>query len=166
MLTKQPTTLLLLLSFTFIACGPSFSQDKNQKFDRPNIIYILADDLGYGDVKSFNQKDKIATPNPDTMAANGIKFTDAHSSSEVWYPTPYGILTGRYNWRSSLKSFVLSGYSKSLIKDDIGESKNRIENNPTKALKNIIMDGRSTPSTKHKNDGMEGWKQIEGIVTK
>ncbi|MDO6517516.1 sulfatase family protein [Zobellia uliginosa] len=118
MLTNKPTTLLLLLSYTFLACGPSFGQDKNPKVDHPNIIYILADDLGYGDVKSFNPEGKIATPNLDTMAANGIKFTDAHTSSAVCSPTRYGILTGRYNWRSSLKSFVLSGYSKSLIKQE------------------------------------------------
>lgn len=84
----------------------------------PNIIYILADDMGYGDVKAFNPEGKIATPNLDAMAANGVKFTDAHTSSAVCSPTRYGILTGRYNWRTSLKSFVLSGYSKSLIKQE------------------------------------------------
>ncbi len=84
----------------------------------PNIIYILADDLGYGDVKCFNLKGKIPTPNIDKMAKNGVMFTDAHTSSAVCTPTRYGILTGRYNWRSSLKSSVLSGYSKSLIKQE------------------------------------------------
>jgi len=84
----------------------------------PNIIYILADDLGYGDVKSFNPKGKIPTPNLDAMAENGVKFTDAHTSSAVCTPTRYGILTGRYNWRSRLKKSVLSGYSKSLIKQE------------------------------------------------
>jgi len=88
------------------------------KTDPPNIIYILADDLGYGDVKCFNQEGKIPTPNLDSMAKNGIMFTDAHTSSAVCTPTRYGILTGRYNWRSSLKSSVLSGYSKSLIKQE------------------------------------------------
>jgi arylsulfatase A-like enzyme len=85
---------------------------------KPNVIYILTDDIGYGDVKCFNPDGKIPTPNIDAMAANGIMFTDAHSSSAVCTPTRYGILTGRYNWRTSLKSFVLSGYSKSLIKPD------------------------------------------------
>ncbi|ANW95363.1 arylsulfatase [Wenyingzhuangia fucanilytica] len=92
-----------------------FAQNKNQS---PNIIYILADDLGYGDVKTFNPNGKIPTPNMDKMAANGIKFTDAHTSSAVCTPTRYGILTGRYNWRTPLKQSVLSGYSKSLIKKE------------------------------------------------
>jgi arylsulfatase A len=81
----------------------------------PNIVYILADDLGYGDVRGFNPKGKIATPQLDRLAADGMRFTDAHSSSAVCTPTRYGILTGRYNWRSSLKSGVLNGYSKRLI---------------------------------------------------
>ncbi|MGJ8743552.1 sulfatase family protein [Polaribacter sp.] len=91
------------------------TQSQNKK---PNIVYILADDLGYGDVKCFNPNGKIPTPNMDKMAANGIKFTDAHTSSSVCTPTRYGIITGRYNWRTSLKSFVLGGYSKSLIKKE------------------------------------------------
>ena len=81
----------------------------------PNIIYVLADDLGYGDIHSFNTKGKIKTPNIDRLASNGMKFTDAHTSSAVCTPTRYGILTGRYNWRSPLKSGVLTGKSKALI---------------------------------------------------
>ena len=83
--------------------------------EKPNIVYILADDLGYGDAKCINPDCKIATPNIDKFAAAGMRFTDAHSSSAVCTPTRYGILTGRYNWRSSLKSGVLGGYSKRLI---------------------------------------------------
>ncbi|MGO8899027.1 MAG: sulfatase-like hydrolase/transferase [Isosphaeraceae bacterium] len=82
---------------------------------RPNIVYILADDLGYGDVRCFNARGKIATPQLDRLAAAGVRFTDAHSSSAVCTPTRYGILTGRYNWRSALKSGVLNGYSNRLI---------------------------------------------------
>jgi arylsulfatase A len=82
---------------------------------KPNIIYILTDDLGYGDVSSFNAKSKIKTPNIDRLASEGMKFTDAHTSSSVCTPTRYGILTGRYNWRSRLKEGVLSGVSKALI---------------------------------------------------
>ncbi len=66
---------------------------------RPNIVYILADDLGYGDVRCFNAQGKIATPHLDRLAAAGVRFTDAHSSSAVCTPTRDGILTGRYNWR-------------------------------------------------------------------
>lgn len=82
---------------------------------KPNIIYILTDDLGYGDVSSFNDESKIKTPNIDKLAAEGMKFTDAHTSSSVCSPTRYGVLTGRYNWRSKLKEGVLSGISTALI---------------------------------------------------
>src|SRR5580704_695994 len=82
---------------------------------RPNIVYILADDLGYGDVRCFNAQGKITTPHLDRLASAGVRFTDAHSSSAVCTPTRYGILTGRYNWRSALKSGVLNGYSNRLI---------------------------------------------------
>ena len=78
------------------------SCEKNP-LQKPNIIYILADDLGYGDIKTFNVDGKIKTPNIDKLAKDGIKFTDAHTSSSVCTPTRYGILTGRYNWRSKLK---------------------------------------------------------------
>ena len=81
----------------------------------PHIVYILADDLGYGDVRCFNPDGKIATPCLDRLAPEGMRFTDAHSGSAVCTPTRYGILTGRYAWRSSLKSGVLDGYSKRLI---------------------------------------------------
>lgn len=79
--------------------------------DRPNIVYILADDLGYGDVHCLNPDSKIATPNLDRLAEQGMTFTDAHSGSSVCTPTRYGILTGRYAWRSRLKKGVLGGYS-------------------------------------------------------
>ncbi len=84
---------------------------------KPNIVFILADDLGYGDVKCLNPQGKIATPNMDRLAAAGMIFTDAHSSSAVCSPTRYGILTGRYNWRSRLKSGVLGGLSPRLIEE-------------------------------------------------
>ncbi|AQT68512.1 Arylsulfatase [Anaerohalosphaera lusitana] len=85
---------------------------------RPNIVYILADDLGYGDVGCLNPESKIKTPNIDRIAQNGIRFTDAHSGSAVCTPTRYGILTGRYSFRSRLKRGVLGGYSKPLIPKD------------------------------------------------
>lgn len=116
---KFTNLLLIVVIIIFSGCSSSTgTSEKNTEFKNPNIIYILADDLGYGDVKCFNPEGKIATPNLDNMASNGVMFTDAHTSSAVCTPTRYGILTGRYNWRSSLKSFVLSGYSKSLIKQE------------------------------------------------
>jgi arylsulfatase A-like enzyme len=86
---------------------------------QPNLVYILTDDLGYGDVQCLNpQRGKIRTPHLDRLAARGMVFTDAHSSSAVCTPTRYGILTGRYNWRSRLQSGVLYGYDAPLIAAD------------------------------------------------
>ncbi|WP_236974278.1 sulfatase family protein [Membranihabitans maritimus] len=84
----------------------------------PNIIYVLADDLGIGDVGAFNPECMIKTPYLDQMANEGMMFTDAHTSSSVCTPTRYGILTGRYNWRSGIKSGVLYGEDDALIKQD------------------------------------------------
>lgn len=85
---------------------------------RPNIVVIFADDLGYGDPGCYNARSRIPTPHMDRLAAEGIRFTDAHSPSAVCTPTRYGLLTGRYCWRSSLKSGVLWGYSEPLIETD------------------------------------------------
>jgi arylsulfatase A len=82
---------------------------------RPNIIVILADDLGYGDLHCYNAQSKMSTPRIDRLAGQGMRFTDAHSPSSVCSPTRYGLLTGRYCWRSRLKSGVLNGYSPALI---------------------------------------------------
>lgn len=82
---------------------------------KPNIVYILCDDLGYGDVKPLNPDSKIATPAFDRLAAEGLVFTDMHSGSAVCSPTRYGILTGRYAWRSKLQKGVLGGLSPRLI---------------------------------------------------
>ncbi|MCF7567036.1 sulfatase-like hydrolase/transferase, partial [Sabulilitoribacter arenilitoris] len=71
--------------------------------------------MGYGDVGAYNIESKIKTPGLDKLASDGMMFTDAHTSSAVCTPTRYGILTGRYNWRSRLKSSVLGGSSKALI---------------------------------------------------
>lgn len=77
---------------------------------KPNIVYILADDLGYGDVQCLNpQRGKIKTPHLDRLAAQGMRFTDAHSGSSVCTPTRYGLLTGRYAWRTRLQRGVLDG---------------------------------------------------------
>ncbi len=81
----------------------------------PNIVYILADDLGMGDVSAYNPRSKIATPAMDSLMREGMRFTDAHSGSSVCTPTRYGILTGRYAWRTRLKSGVLSADSPRLI---------------------------------------------------
>jgi arylsulfatase A len=81
----------------------------------PNIIYVLADDLGWGDLRCYNPDSAIPTPNADRLASQGVRFTDMHSPSSVCTPTRYGILTGRYCWRTQLKKGVLWGYSSNLI---------------------------------------------------
>lgn len=85
---------------------------------RPNIIVILADDLGSGDVQCLNPGSRIPTPRLNEFAAAGMNFTDAHTPSAVCTPTRYGLLTGRYCWRTRLKRGVLGGYSQPLIQDE------------------------------------------------
>lgn len=84
----------------------------------PNIIFILADDQGFGDVSALNPESKIPTPNIDRIAKEGITFTDAHTSSSVCTPTRYSVLTGRYHWRTRLQKGVLGGFSPPLISKD------------------------------------------------
>ncbi len=82
----------------------------------PNIVYILADDLGYGDVHALNPKrGKIPTPNLDKFATQGMVFTDAHACSAVCTPSRYGILTGRYNWRTRLQMGILNAQRDSAL---------------------------------------------------
>ena len=83
----------------------------------PNIVFILADDMGYGDVHALNPESKIPTPHLDSLAADGMTFTDAHSPSAVCTPTRYALLTGRYTWRTRLTRGVLDGYGEPLIED-------------------------------------------------
>jgi arylsulfatase A-like enzyme len=98
-------TALLVASFGFAAA------------ENPNIIIILADDQGYGDVSAYNPGSKIPTPNIDRLAKEGMRFTDAHTSSGVCTPTRYSLLTGRYHWRTKLQSGVLGGFSLPLISE-------------------------------------------------
>lgn len=86
--------------------------------EHPNVVFVLADDLGIGDISATNPECKIKTPHLQEMAAQGITFLDAHSSSSVCTPTRYGLLTGRYNWRSRLERGVLNGSSNHLIPHD------------------------------------------------
>lgn len=87
--------------------------------EKPNIVYILCDDLGYGDVQCLNPtRGKISTPQMDKLAGQGMIFTDAHSGSSVCTPTRYGVMTGRYSWRTRLQAGVLDGFGKPLISAD------------------------------------------------
>jgi len=82
---------------------------------KPNLVYILADDMGYGDLSCLNSESKILTEYLDRLAAEGLRCTDAHATSAVCTPSRYSILTGRYNWRSTLKAGVNWGYSPRLV---------------------------------------------------
>jgi arylsulfatase A-like enzyme len=83
---------------------------------KPNILVILADDLGYGDVRCYNpQRGKVPTPNVDRLASQGIRFTDAHSSSAVCSPSRYALLTGRYHWRTRLQQGIVGLWGAPLI---------------------------------------------------
>jgi arylsulfatase A len=85
---------------------------------KPNIVYILADDLGYGDVGCYNPASKIPTPDIDRLAKEGVRFTDAHSPSAVCTPTRYALLTGRYAWRTRLQRNVIGPFSRPLIAEE------------------------------------------------
>lgn len=103
--------LMLVITCSFVAV------EAQNKKALPNIVYILADDLGYGDISIYNAQGKINTPHIDGLAKEGMRFTDAHTTSSVCTPSRYSILTGRYPWRSRLPKGVLRGYSRTLIED-------------------------------------------------
>jgi arylsulfatase A len=85
----------------------------------PNIVVMYADDLGYGDVHCYNpDRGKIPTPYLDRLAAEGVRFTDAHSSSGVCSPSRYTLLTGRYHWRTRLQSGIVGTWGDPLIAPD------------------------------------------------
>ena len=86
--------------------------------ERPNIVLILADDMGIDSVAALNKDLGISTPHLDKLVAQGIHFTDAHSGSAVCTPTRYGLLTGRYSWRSRLKKGIVWKWERPLIEED------------------------------------------------
>jgi arylsulfatase A len=103
--------MLAALAFVAGAVAPARAASP-----RPNIVYILCDDLGYGDVQTLSpERGAIPTPSIDRLAAQGMVFTDAHSPSAVCTPTRYGILTGRYSWRTTLQQGVFNGFSGPLV---------------------------------------------------
>ncbi|MCU0785741.1 MAG: arylsulfatase [Verrucomicrobia bacterium] len=112
-------TILLSLLMSVVLAATQIPAATSSTTAKPNIVIILADDLGYGDVQCLNpERGKIKTPCLDTLASQGMTFTDAHSGSSVCTPTRYGLLTGRYAWRSRLQSGVLAGYVPPLIAAD------------------------------------------------
>lgn len=100
-----------------LAAAPVLSAEATVK--KPNIIFILCDDMGYGDVHCLNpERGRIPTPNMDRLAGQGMVFTEAHSSSSLCSPSRYGVLTGRYNWRSTLQKGIVSLWGAPLIARD------------------------------------------------
>ncbi len=110
-----------LIAVLLLGIGTSCSsvEDSSEESELPpNIVLILADDMGLGDTSAYNPASKAPTPYLDTLAASGMRFEDAHTPFAVCTPTRYGMLTGRYSWRTHMKSGVLKGYSPLLIKPD------------------------------------------------
>ncbi len=121
------------------------------KAQKPNIIFIYADDMGYGDVKAYNPESKIETPTLDKIAAQGVRFTDAHTNSSVSTPSRYGVITGRYSWRSSLKKGVLGGYSPAII-----------EKERSTVASMLRESGYKTYAIGKWHLGMDGWVNKDG----
>ncbi len=113
----KPRVSAILLALAVGLCASSASRAASS--NKPNVVIILADDLGYGDVHCYNpQRGKIPTPNVDRLAAEGMCFTDAHSSSGVCSPSRYTLLTGRYHWRTRLQQGIVNVWGAPLIAPD------------------------------------------------
>ena len=109
----RPKPLLLIaIAVSSVNVAPAAADD------RPNIVIILADDFGVGDIQAHYPDNKIATPHLDRLVHQGMSFTDAHSPSAVCSPTRYGLLTGRYAWRTRLQEWVIAAYEPPLITKD------------------------------------------------
>jgi arylsulfatase A len=105
---------ILLHVLMLLVCAVQLHAETSTLKQTPNIIFVLFDDLGYGQLKSYRAASEFKTPNLDRLAAEGMRFTDAHSAASVCTPTRYGILTGRYP--SRIGQFgVLTTYSPPII---------------------------------------------------
>ncbi len=111
---RSTRIMRLILALFLVTFAPA-----NGAGDKPNILVILADDLGYGDTHCYNlERGKIRTPNIDKLASQGMRFTDGHSSSGVCSPSRYALLTGRYHWRTRLQNGIVEVFGKPLIAPD------------------------------------------------
>jgi arylsulfatase A len=108
--------LAAMLLITLAGCGMTWSSRcLGAEYGKPNVVVILADDLGWGDVSCNQPEGKIRTPEIDALAAEGMRFTNAHAPHSVCTPSRYSLLTGRYCWRTFVREGVLPGYAKPLI---------------------------------------------------
>lgn len=108
----NPRSFVLVIALLLSSVSPALAADS-----RPNIVIILADDFGVGDIQAHYPSNKIATPHVDRLVRQGMSFTDAHSPSAVCSPTRYGLLTGRYAWRTRLQEWVIAAYEPPLISE-------------------------------------------------
>jgi arylsulfatase A len=108
---------VILLAFSATLASARGAQPQGGRPELPNIIFIMADDLGYGGLGCYGAT-QIPTPHCDRLAREGMRFTDAHSPSAVCTPTRYSVLTGRYNWRSWLQNWVLMEHMPLLVETD------------------------------------------------
>lgn len=119
----HPTRFFLRLSILFLGLchllTPAAASQQSAGTQQPNIVFVFCDDLGYGEIQYLNpERGKIPTPSANTLASEGMIFTDAHSGSAVCTPTRYGLMTGRYSWRTWLQSGVVKGFEPNLIAED------------------------------------------------
>ena len=114
---RQLALIFTVLTTTSLAVGAEAAQPKGTS-SKPNIVIILTDDLGYGDVSFLNSESKVKTPHMDALAKAGVWATDAHSPSTVCSPSRYAMLTGRYAWRGSLRAGRLDPWKESAIDQD------------------------------------------------
>lgn len=113
------TLVLSLAALLFSLASCDRGTNTQQQAERPNVVFIFADDLGYGEIQALNpERSKIPTPNLNQLAAQGMTFTDAHTSSSICTPSRYSLLTGRYSWRTHLQSGVTQGGEEPLIAPD------------------------------------------------
>ncbi len=117
-LRRSMTALAFGAVAALLAQALGTSSVKAESADRPNIVLIYSDDQGYGDAACLNPAAKFQTPNLDRLAREGMTFTDAHCSDTVCTPSRYGLLTGRYSWRTTLKRGVYGAEKECLIADD------------------------------------------------
>jgi len=96
-------TRALLVAAAVLGCAAGSGARAAPAARLPNILVILTDDLGYGDVACYNPEAKVPTPNLDRLAAQGMRFTDAHSAATVCTPTRYSLLTGRMAFRTGYR---------------------------------------------------------------
>ena len=107
---------LAAAGFSLSGCGNKILGSlENKRGKKPNILFILADDLGYGDISRYNPESKVATPNLDKLASEGVVFTDAHSPSTVCTPTRYSLMTGRMAFRTGFPGVFTGAGGPSLI---------------------------------------------------